>query len=493
MLSFLLWAQIIAATPAPANAPIYSSPALKDLVAAASVANRIPPSALREYRSHIETEASLLIRDTLGREHTAEVEQMATRAEWTRDGRYDLHIIGYRSQSVGVPYSTLSLVRAWTVPVLYGERLSMGAYFAPSRKRSDTLTAVHPFAADRDAFYRFEGGDTVATLHAATRDIPIVRIRVHPTFHGLTRLGAFDGEIDLDAVRKQIVRMRGQFVVIGGIPTRRERLYQALGVVAVAYIEFVNAEVDGKYWLPAFQRTEFQASFPVLGSNRPVFRIVSTLSDIEIADSASTRATRDSTMGATRVRVTWAPNDSISSFGDWRRELGVQSGSVHSDDYQDVAPESWRPEGPPRVGFFPNRISKMFRFNRVEGLYLGIAPSVDFRSAVPGLSVGAFGGWAFAEKTIRGGADVTLRRGLNTFGLRAERALASTNDFGTPLDDDPGIGALLGSIDNYDYVDRWTAMSSLTRVLGAIDVGLFTVQLGGGDDRPEHKRVSRGP
>ena len=104
MLSLLLAAQIIAATPTPSAMPIYSSEALKALIAEASVANRIPPTALREYRSRVETETSLLIRDTLGREHTAEVEQLATRAEWTRDGNYDLHIIGYRTQSVGVPY-----------------------------------------------------------------------------------------------------------------------------------------------------------------------------------------------------------------------------------------------------------------------------------------------------------------------------------------------------------------------------------------------------
>src|SRR4029077_17571455 len=101
----------------------------------------------------------------------------------------------YRSQTVGVPYSALSIVRAWTVPSLYGNRLSMGAYFNSSRQRQDTLVAVHPFAADRDQFYTFSGGDTVTVLRVGTRRIPITRIHVHPSFHGTSRLGAFDGEI----------------------------------------------------------------------------------------------------------------------------------------------------------------------------------------------------------------------------------------------------------------------------------------------------------
>src|SRR4029077_1953863 len=121
--------------------------------------NRFPPAAPTAYRSRIETELSLLIRDTLGRERSAEVEQLATDALWTRGDRYDLHIVGYRSQNIGVPYSTLSLVRAWTVPTLYGDRLSLGAYFSRSRS-NDTLVAVHPLSSDRDRFYRFSGGDT---------------------------------------------------------------------------------------------------------------------------------------------------------------------------------------------------------------------------------------------------------------------------------------------------------------------------------------------
>jgi len=140
---------------------------------------------------------------------------MTTRATWTRDGPYDLHVIGYRSQTVGVPYSSLTIVRGWTVPTLYGERLSLGAYMTRANRR-DTLTVVHPFAADREQYYRFSGGDTVTTLRVGGRTVPIARIRVHPDFHHETRFGAFDGEIDIDATRFEIVRMRGQMVVLGG-------------------------------------------------------------------------------------------------------------------------------------------------------------------------------------------------------------------------------------------------------------------------------------
>jgi hypothetical protein len=465
----------------------YSSPALRAMVAAASDSNRHPPPELKGYTSRVETEIGLIIRDSLGREHAGEIEQVSSRATWTRDGPYDLHVVGYRSQTVGVPYSSLSMVRGWTVPSLYGERLSLGAYVSETNTR-DTLTAVHPFAADRDQFYRFSGGDTVTVLRVGGRAVPIARIRVSPDFHSTTRFAAFDGEIDLDATRNQIVRMRGQMVILGGRETVGAKLVRAMGLIGAAYVEFVNAEYDGRYWLPSFQRTELQASFPPLGQSRPVFRIVSTIGDL-VAD---TGIVRPDTSKHGRVIVTWAPSDSVDSFSEWRNALGTATSAVHADDFADLAPAEWRTIGPPRLLFFSGGLDRVFRFNRVEGLYVGIAPTIDFRSAAPGLSMGIFGGWAFTEQTARGGAYASWTRGQATYGLRAERTLASTNDFTLPLGDDPGFGALLSSIDDNDYVDRRRADVSVTRVLGAIDVAVVTAQAGVGEDRPERSRLTQG-
>src|SRR6185436_14448202 len=161
-----------------------------------------------------------------------------------------------------------------------------------------------------------------------------------------------------------------------------------------------------------------------------------------------------------RMAVSWAPSDSVSAFADWERSLGTQSSSVHSDDFMDMAPDAWRSIGPPRINPFPTEMSRMLRFNRVEGAFTGVAPSIDFRSLVPGLSIGANVGWAWTEQTVRGGGYVRYQRHGSIFGARAERTLPTTNDFELPLSNDPGFSALLGSIDNYDYVDRRSATVS---------------------------------
>jgi hypothetical protein len=137
-------------------------------------------------------------------------------------------------------------------------------------------------------------------------------------------------------------------------------------------------------------------------------------------------------------------------------------------------------------------MSRILRFNRVEGLFTGVAPSVNFRSVAPGLSAGVFAGWAWSEQTARGGAFVSLRRANAIYGIRTDRTLASTNDFTPPLADDPGLGALFGSLDDFDYVDRRSAALSVARVLGSLDRGIASVQLGVVGDRAERARISRG-
>ena len=491
-LPLILFAQLSAAA-----GPVYSSERVRDLFARATIANRAPPPDLTGYRARVESEFSLTIRDTLGRESAGQIEQIASRVSWTRDGKYDMHVVGYRSQSLGAPVSTLSFVRGWTEPSLYGDRLFLGVQLgagsdpkAATRNRGNWITAVHPFSYDRDRYYRFSGGDTVVVMRSAARLIRLVRVHVTPRLGDATRLAAFEGEIDLDADRHQIVRMRGQFVILAakGRPT----LSPVPGLVGVVYCEFVNAEIDGRYWLPAFQRTELQSAFALLGQTRAVMRVVSRFSDHVVETSATPLPPPNVALEPTH-RTTWAPSDSVSRFNDWVDALGSATFDVNSNDFDDVAPDRWRPTGNPRLDIAPTKTDNIFRYNRVEGLFTGLEANVRMRSAVPGLTLGGSLGWAWTERTLRGGAHIALRRDPWRTGIRAERRLANTNDFIPPLNPESGgLAAMFGSVDDFDYVDRRIALGQLTRVFGPSDDALLTLQLGGGSDRGEVARLEHG-
>ena len=97
----------------------------------------------------------------------------------------------------------------------------------------------------------------------------------------------------------------------------------------------MNAEVDGKYWLPAFQRTEFQASIALLGQSRSVFRLVSRFDDYRVDAGGAF----DTTGVRPRLTVTYASQDSISSYSEWRRGLGDATSAVRADDFDDVGPD----------------------------------------------------------------------------------------------------------------------------------------------------------
>jgi hypothetical protein len=472
---------------------------VRDLVNGAVVANHAPPPSFAGYRAHVETEFSLLLRDTLGRERTAQVEQLASSVHWKRGESYDMRVIGYRTQSIGSLVSMMSFVKGWTEPSLYGERLTLGVQIltdtAPPRRRragSNVIIAVHPFATDRESYYRYSGGDTVVVMHTLGRTIPIVRLHVTPHIRDSTRYAAFDGEIDLDADRRQIVRMRGQFVVLGDSKRRRFRISRVPGLVAVAYCEFVNAEIQGSYWLPAFQRTELQTTFALFGGMRAVMRVVSRFRDHEIDGTPDTALVRDS-INYIRHHTTWAPSDSVSHFGGWTQSLGDATSDVTADDFDDVAPDRWKQTGKARLDLAPTKTDNVIRYDRVEGLYTGIEANLRMRSAAPGLTLGAIAGWAWTEQTFRGGAHVGLRRDPWSVGVRAERMLATTNDFIAPLEPQSGgLAAMFGGIDDFDYVDRRVALGSVTRVLGSVDRGLVTLQAGIGNDRGERARLSHG-
>ena len=520
MLGPILLLQLAVATSPP---PTYGSAALEAFILAAAAANRAPPPDLLGYGARIESELSLLVRDTLGRERVAQVEQVGMTATWHRGADYALRVVGYRSQTVGVPYSALSIARSWTVPYLYGDRLTLGVDVgqagSPAKRRigdadsssrssgEDTLRAIHPLAIDRARYYRFSGGDTIAVLHSRARAIPIVRVRVTPYLDSVgtdQRIGAFDGEIDFDADRHEIVRMRGQFVASARSRGSRFSVARLPGIVAVAYVELVNAEVDGRYWLPSFQRSEFQATFAPLGAERSIFRLVSRFRDMNVTAgfAAADSARSDLLAGAQpegrslgyRRRLSFAPSDSVSSYGAWSEPLGAATAKVSASDFDDLAPDAWRVTGPPRFDFAPTKMEEVFRFNRIEGAYTGVAAGERFRDAVPGLTAHAYGGWSWSERTVRGGASVVYHSGPWTTVARADRALASTNDFTPPLENGgEGFGALFGGVDDQDYVDRRVATLGLTRMFGSGQRGLVMVEGGVGEDQQEMARLVRSP
>lgn len=488
----------------PSTAPVapdtlgsYATPALRTLVADAVRANARLPEGLRGYRAVVETEMSVALRDSATRERTTQLEQVASEVRWRAPDWYDQRVIGYRNQALGPTFSLMSIFGGWTTPTLYGNRLRLGvtpaSTGASTRNRTtDASLAIHPLAEARDRYYRFEGGDTVATLHTRSRRIPVVRLVVRPreTIAGDAIL--FAGDVDLDGERRQVVRMRGRLVEFrNGRQTTRagSRLPGASGA---SFVELVNAEVDGRWWLPAYQRTELQANIALFGDFRTLVRIVSRFRDMRVNDSTWTTPLEQNIPSRLRHTLSFAPTDSLGRYADWSRPLGQLTETAAAEDFDDLAPAAWRTTGQPTVRFRPRSISEVFRFNRVEGAFTGAAVEYDPRDHAPGLSLRAHGGWAWSESTARGALIAERSLGRWTHGLRLERQLATTNDFRLPLASSATWSALLGSVDDHDYVDRWSATAMTQRALGLQRRSFLRLEVGPGRDRAVTVNASRG-
>ena len=527
----------------PADSASFSSPALAAFVRRGQLANRRVPPSLDRYTAQIESEIALVLNTPTGSagavagtaaastEQSGQIEQVQSRGTWQRSGAYEQRIIGYRSQLLGPSVSALTWIRStWTAPVLYGNRFSVffggpvrldttardttarnpaGVRVAepPSESRdsaggrvvtdSSRRTAVHPFASDAPTFYRFTGGDTAATLMIASRLVTVVRVAVEPRPDAPADALLFGGEVFVDAERAEIIRMRGRLYSEQGGGGRKPPLALRLMLAAsrlrgIAYIDFENAQVLGRYWLPRRQRLELQA-LTAMTETRPVIRIISHWRDVEVTERVVAESDTADPLRVQRYRLTSARADSVRRWSDWRVALGEETRNTGARDFDDVAPPDMRADGPPQVVFQARRFADLIRYNRVEGLYLGGAASLQFRDAFPGLTLRGIAGWAWSAQAPKGGLEAALVRGGWVTSVRAERFLASTNDFAPSMGGGGGtIGGLFGR-DDADWVDRRALLAGLTRELGTAHTAALRVEAGWGEDAPTPRVVTRGP
>lgn len=453
----------------------YATPALRALIAEAAELNRRVPAGLGGYRAHLESEISIGNRRSEGMEMSVSLEQVASTLTWDRTGEYEQVVNGYRSQSIGASFSSLGFFTSgWAIPSLYGNRLALlfGRDTTESGRRrsrrrgSDPLYAVHPLATDRERYYRFTGGDTIVTMRAGERVIPIVRVMVGLRDDVPARSVVFLGEIDLDATRRHIVRMRGYFAVVGGPKPKFDILKEA-GLQGIAFVEAVNAEADGAFWLPAHQRFEAHATSNTVGDSRAVFRILTRFVDRELrpAPPEIEVGSESDTLAIHPFRFVVAAPDTMSAFTGWTRDLGEMTAEVSAEDFNDVAPDRWSTVGPPRFSIETERLGDVIRADRIQGIFTGIGAVLRYRDAAPGLALRGAAGWSWYERTVRGRAVIEYRKDRDLWAIRAQRSLDLTNDFRSPYDSGSTLGALLGR-DNYDYLDRKTITLHWLRFLG---------------------------
>src|SRR5688572_11044230 len=108
----------------------------------------------------------------------------------------------------------------------------------------------------------------------------------------------------------------------------------------------------------------------LLGDTKPIYRIVSRFRSYELQENGDTVVTlaEMDTIPRTRAKLTFASRDSVSRYAAWQTSLGVASGDVAMEDFDDLAPDVWKSTGKPRDDRWPRDLNEILRYNRVEGM-----------------------------------------------------------------------------------------------------------------------------
>jgi hypothetical protein len=383
------------------TARIFDSPATEALVVRAIQASGDIPEELRDYRSQVHTTMQLSIgADTLGvADLPATVDELVSEVRWHRNGFLHQEVTGHRMRVlVPLPYTLATIFETvWVVPHLYGPRI-----YAPLAGPP----ALNPFSANGPNYYRYRAEDTIR-IRLPDELLTLVPITVRPRIApDRSDVPLVVGTFYIDTSRGAVARARV------GFAGRDRILPRTLGQIET-FIELENGLWEGRYWLPFRQRRDILFESRLLGGSVAA-RVVNRFVDVELNTGWAP--------SGELVQLNWNLLGERAAFVDWRGPIGDEESELSIEDFADLriaTTAEGRADDRIQAQFHFDRGSHLFRFNRVEGAFLGLGGRII--PPFPRLTrweLYATGGWAFSEQAARG--EIVYRRGTAVVPLLTE-------------------------------------------------------------------------
>ena len=483
---------------APADTGAYASPALRALVGRAADSNAVFPA--RGYRARFESEIAVNKALPNRVEGISSVEQFDGTLTWNADSG-DQHTLGYRIITTGLPLPAgYVLGTAWIVPNLYGDRFTLLSNpkeaTAKLGTEQDSLAAradyvVHPLASDRDRYYSFSGGDTVEVVDALgkAQRVVVVEVAPHSSFAEPTRV--FTGQLYLEIGTGALLRLRGQIYTIRppGKPLKGLKKVGNALVASASIVDFQNTRINGVL-IPTYQSGDLAILLPLTTAMGTMVRLVTRVTDVAIEHGGTVPLGANAVMPTvTRTQTT---KDSLDGYKGWTHSPTDWPSRYLINDRLDVGPPRFRPTGDPVAFVRSPTTYDFFRFNRIEGLYLGLAGTLFMRDKFPGLALRAGVGYGFWDGEVKGGLVATLRRGPWLAEVTGEHELAIVTKFRDPLDYAMGTRPLFAQ-DLYDYADRLVGQVGVGHALEKRRNGIIRADFGVVKDKATPVELNSGP
>ena len=469
-------------TPVPSDSSAYLDAGARDIVRRARERRATAEETITAYHAVVQERISLGLR-ALRRDRRFYQREMAARIAWHRDGPDTVTLLAAREAIPVVhrdPRVPEDLARA--APDLGfepgDERLGIGV--------GDSEFVYDPIAAESEARYRFQSGDTTVITLQDGRTIRLLELRIIPRrddFHLLT--GSFWIEDEQAALVRAVFRPARAWDMERDLsPGDEDDAKDIPGFLKpirgeVRYITIEFALIEGKWWLPrliavdavatagtfiaAPLRYERVFSEYAVTSGPPAAPVAPVPpSDTLLADSAEAacrgRADCFCTRRACHTAVVVVPDDTTSLLVSplLPRSLDDAEPYLSSSEARDLGravgllpATPWQVHAP-RLHFGPGG-SGLIRYNRIEALSLGARLDLDFgRLKVDALArVGTADGWPNLELGVgHDTPEASLR-------VAAYRRLAAANPDTRPLGLGNSLAGLVLGRDDGVYFRSW--------------------------------------
>jgi hypothetical protein len=421
----------------------WNEPRVLDLVERAREARRtlITDGGLESYRALTEGHIYFFVDPEEGERALIRLDQVAVELRWQAPDIVQQHLLGERSETrLPVREFRYYLDRLTLVQYGFGDEIQVGSGM-------DVAGVPHPFAPlpggdTARAPYDFRLADSLAIqLPGESEPIRLYEMEVRPRDPAAPGIL---GRVLVDRRSGNIVRMQFTFTPASYVDRRTDRIE----------VELDYGLWEGSYWLPNLQRIEVRRELPELDIGiGTVIRAVLRTRDYElnVPFPEVLPYLPPVTQAQAEARHSYAFPEGLFEALE-RDGLADAALDVDPREVRARATELLRnrpPSGLSPLRFHLPRISSGLRFNRAEGLYLGMGGSVTPRGDV---RVRMHGGFAFGARTpsaevrVEGGGDPSLRWSLGA-------AVRERAELGLTPGSDPVLSSLSALVRGEDYLD----------------------------------------
>jgi hypothetical protein len=460
---------------------------------------RAADSAVFDYRARIHYRLSFGVgRRRWARVPTSAVEEQVADIRWQRPNDLRIDVVGRRAQSRSELELSSVWDRPWFVPRAVDDSVRIFSDEFPA------TGALHPLAAAAPAWYRYALTGDLAVTPGRGGTLRLYQVQVTPRRGGPALIA---GEMWIDSASAEVVRLSFRYVGTGlwVLPEGEKRSDSASArrINSIAnQIVSVDADLeyglqDRRYWMPFRQVISGRVRIPLVSDLVIPFRAVTTFEDFEIntgtpiafelplgpdhPDSMEARreARRDSLRverrgGRTadslrawdyadrwpggRYELHRPANARLNRYRGWIDSLTLEGDpadlararEVESDLARlaeslpdSVTGERWH-------GFGYERLTDAFRYDRVQGISLGLG----YRLRVPGLAftnLYATARYGFSDERVTGRLSLVRDAPEGRLTVSGYRDVMNVDPFAPA----PGFGnsfnALFVAHDDGDY------------------------------------------